>query len=151
VDPQQASGRACLRTGGCLGLLAGLVLVGAWVFVIPGWGFSWFNAGVWEAGAPDGPWGDRPGNPRGAMVWSLLGSHKLDGLKREQVIQYLGKPDGARADSGEECPPEKAASFMYRLGEPPGGVRGVTKHDLHLDITFGRRGTVEGVGVWSSD
>ena len=134
----------------CLGLAAVPVLLMVCWHLFPGWGLSRFDSAVWQASSPNGPWGEGPGNPRGAMVWALHATPRIVGHTRGEIIALLGKPDYAWDAHGHECAPERAPTFGYELGQPPRGLLGYGKKPLAYEVYLGPDGTAEGTTVRTS-
>lgn len=133
-------------------IIACLIIVGApvvllgglwWLWNSPrfaGWGDLPFDSGQWKAAKS---W--EPDNVRGKIVRSLLRHHRLTGMTRAEVIQLLGRPDGAddRVYDSMRVSDERAKTageFTYVLGMYS-GFR--IDYDV-FDIRFGEDGKVRG-------
>lgn len=118
---------------------------GEWWLVTQGFGNRPFNVEVWRAADVEA----LTGNPRGAMLRSLLRWHPLVGLTRQQVGELLGPPDavnGTWGPAGQRPAPRevaRAASLHYLLG----GYSGFGIDADVLILQFDARGRVGGWNV----
>ncbi|MEN6305182.1 MAG: hypothetical protein ABFD96_20840 [Armatimonadia bacterium] len=107
-----------------IGALSLLLLVG-WVeynpfsiwFSTSNLGFRQFDAAVWKASGPESVSGI--GNPRGAMLYSLLKTHRqLKGMTYDEVLALLGPPDYVNEQWRKESrlDPRAGQEWEYDIG-----------------------------------